>query len=100
VSYPPSILTPSQLADLLNYVLGLPQRFGRNTRQGAIDRFIPVTWGAKTCGKVEFWAERELRKAGVLPELPMSKYPGRPCFPPQSLRRYVANSAEYWRWAG
>ena len=98
-SYSPSRLQPHQLADLLNYALGLPLRMGTRTIvKPAFDPFIPATWGMKARGKTERWLEAVLGIAArdSKPKDPHDR--GIKARPPFELDRYLwSKGVEYGR---
>lgn len=74
------LLTPNQLTDLLNYMLKLPTRTGKQIIRCAIPVMVVKVWSKrKERNAAERWCDCELMKAGVLqrpkcgrwhPELP------------------------------
>lgn len=87
----PAILTPKQIADLVNYVLGLPIR--RNGHHGwirreAISACVFQSWEWRERRKVVNWAESQLRHDGIL----LRYNSGRHCDPPAKLQNIVGTS--------
>jgi hypothetical protein len=61
------ILTASQLADLVNYALGLPVKLGQRTiLEPAIHPCVVSTWNWKQRVKCELWCEEVLRLEGLI----------------------------------
>lgn len=73
-------LTPTQLCDLLNYVLGLPQMLGtRTVIRPALHPCVVGTWHTKQVRKrAEAWCDARLAEAGISGAQPARKLPGRP----------------------
>ena len=70
-------LSTSQLCDLLNFVLGLPQVMGPRTIRPAIDRFVVVSWRTKPTRRLaESWCDARLAEFGIGPKRRV-RYPGR-----------------------
>lgn len=76
-------LTPTQITDLLNFVLG-----------GRIYVFVVKTWTGHQCYQVEQWIDRLLRNENILPPAPKQKHGGRPSglFMPLVLRGLVGEA--------
>lgn len=71
----PGLLKARELCDLVNYVLGLPERIGSRTIvRAAIHPCVVSGWQIKpTRRQVESWCDRQLVDAGIIPP----KYPSR-----------------------
>jgi hypothetical protein len=61
----PGILSPRELCDLLNYVLGLPERLGGP----AISVCVVSSWPTKTRFQVEGLCDARLRNCGLGPTI-------------------------------
>ncbi len=59
-----STLSPHQLADILNFLLGLPVKKGVNgglVRRDGLHPCLTFSWGMKVRARAEHWAETALR---------------------------------------
>ncbi len=61
------LLSPDQLADLLNFVTGRPVVLGKVTVKPAIDALRVGLWNWRERKQAQAWGEHQLRAAGVLP---------------------------------
>ncbi len=83
-------LTHTQLCDLLNYVLGLPQVIGQKTVfRPAIHPSVVKSWIVKAQYQAEVWCDVRLREAGLGPRIgpsPVGAHPG----------KHLPRQAAYW----
>src|SRR6185312_16269927 len=62
-----AILTPHQLTDLLNYILGLPTRNGKHIIRYAIPVMVVKIWSKRNeRNAAERWCDCELMRVGIL----------------------------------
>lgn len=81
-------LTPAQLCDLLNYVLGLPRM--RFPIRRAIHPCVVSTWPLKRTRKqAESWCEARLREDGYLPTPPRMSGRHAGAYLPRQLQPWV-----------
>jgi predicted ATP-dependent Lon-type protease len=67
-------LTPTQITDLVNFVLGT-----------TILVFVVKTWTGHQCYQVENWIDRVLRTVGLAPAIPKEKSGRRPGMEPMPV---------------
>jgi hypothetical protein len=79
-------LTPSQLADVLNFALGMPR--SRRIHPVVVDSWSPPQ---KARAFIQHWAEELLREYGVL-----DRRAGRPIslIPPDQVRRFISQGQQ------
>jgi hypothetical protein len=81
----PGVLSPRELCDVLNYVLGLPEKLGKRTViRPAISPCVVASWPVKmTRVQVESWRDARLRQCELGPIIKPSR-PG-PRFGPRHV---------------
>ncbi len=90
----PARLNSRELCDLLNFVLGLPERIGKRTvLRSALSPCLVTGWRIKRRFRVEVWCDAQLMNAGVIPKVPRraGRIPGR-YVPPE-----VVALVKFWR---
>ena len=93
------LLTPGQLADLLNFLaIGelVACGFKPQATRLRLDPFIVSTWLRKQRAQMERWIEHVLLKDGVMPGYVDGRV-GAPPSPPWQLKRYLEHGPEYAR---
>ena len=86
----PSQLSPSQLCQVLNYILGLPVKHRPNggfVRRERLHPCVAFSWGRKRCLKVELWAEDQMMREGMLPREAETRGRGRAM--PRELNAWI-----------
>lgn len=88
----PPLLSPSELCDVLNYVLGLPEIVGKKTvLRPTIPTLVVSIWLKKpTRLHVELWLDGQLRNAGLGPK-PLTDNTPRP-----RLHKFVPKELYPW----
>lgn len=81
-------LNAAQLADLLNYTLGLPRRFGSRILETGISPCVVSTWKADEKEQLAAWCEEVLHVRQYL------GYNRRR--PPRALMRYADRNKKLW----
>jgi hypothetical protein len=95
----PGTLSSRELCDVLNYVLGLPEKLGKRTiLRPVISPCVVTSWPTKTTrSPVEGWCDARLRECGLGPRMVNPSRSGPRTGPRQVPHEILAWAPAAWR---